>query len=468
MPCIIAAPSSGSGKTLLSLILTAWVKSRGKSIQTFKVGPDYLDPQQLSIVSNKTCRNLDLVLCGPKWVKHTFYKYAAFTDYILVEGVMGLFDGIGSTTRGSTAQLAQTLDLPVVLVIDAKGQAASLGALVKGFRDASKNIRIAGVVVNKVNTSRHKELLKEVLQNVGIPMLGALPNDQELILPRRHLGLAPAHEMQNIHQKEHYWANTAKSYLDLEKFEFLLKPPKILSKNFAEICNQKDPIKLSQPCPIALAEDNAFHFKYQEIKEHLEELNMPIIQWKPMNDEVIPKEAKGLIIPGGFPEIHAEQLSNSLRSLKSLKSFYLKHPIYAECGGMLLLGETLTDLNGKSHKMSAILPFKSRKGKLKVGYRFIQSIGNNLILEDQDQIVGHEFHRWNICQTNQNAINVKSKYINNKNFTSPWEIKGWKLKPLKEGWSNAMIHASWLHLHWPSAPKISKLWAKSVELNRLN
>ena len=471
MPCIIAAPSSGSGKTILSLILTAWATSHNKSIQTFKVGPDYLDPQQLSAVAKKTCINLDVLLSGKRWVNETFYKYGKLADYSLIEGVMGLFDGIGSTSEGSTADLAISLDLPIILVVEAKGQAASLAPLVKGFRDECKKLNFAGVVVNKVNTFRHKQLLEEVLRQVGVKMLGAIPHNKELIIPQRHLGLAPVNEMKNLEERLKSWASIAESSLKMKDLEVLLKSSHTLYSTYhIKHANKEKKKILLEPSPIAIAEDNAFHFRYQETKEKLEELNMPTIRWSPMNDEEIPKEAKGLIIPGGFPEIHAEQLSYSLKSLESLRSFFNTHPIYAECGGMLLLGETLTDLEGNSHKMSGILPFKSKKSNLKVGYRRLKSLDNSLILEKNDNLIGHEFHKWEIYPSDSLKLvdSYNYNHLVHELIKHPWEIKGWGVDPLIEGWSNRLLHASWIHLHWPSSPKILELWAKKVNLYKNN
>ena len=195
MAVVIAAPSSGSGKTLLSLVLLAWARCRGRTIQPFKVGPDYLDPQLLGATAGRSCRNLDLTLCGEAWVRRAFHGYARDTDLALVEGVMGLFDGVGCSQDGSTAAVTQQLNLPVVLVVDASGQAASLAAVVKGFRDHDPRLRFAGVVLNRVRSERHQHLLREVLASIDMPLLGCLPQHPALDLPSRHLGLAPAHEL---------------------------------------------------------------------------------------------------------------------------------------------------------------------------------------------------------------------------------------------------------------------------------
>ena len=447
MACVISAVSSNSGKTLLSLVLISWLKSINKTVQTFKVGPDYLDPQQLTAVSDKACRNLDLILSSESWVLENFNHYGALTDYSFVEGVMGLFDGIGSSSKGSTAELAKVLKLPVVLIVDARGQAASLAALIKGFREHDKELNIAGVVLNNVQTPRHEKILLEVLDQININSLGSLPLCQDLYLPSRHLGLAPAHEILDLETKVKKWASIAKNYLDIESFRKLLSPPKTNNKTINFL--QKKESGLIHP--IAIAEDEAFHFRYQETKELLENNGMQTITWRPLENEQIPKEAKGLIIPGGFPEQHANQLSNSKISLDSIKMFSKKFPIYAECGGMMLLGKSIFDLEGREHTMAGILPFKAKKGSLKIGYRKATSKNKSPITTPGNKLMGHEFHRWEIIKENCNS-----------NINPLWDIKGWNLDIKNEGFCNHLIHASWIHLHWASSPLIIENWKRSI------
>ena len=198
MPCLIAAPASGSGKTLVSLALTALARRRGRSIQTFKVGPDYLDPQLLSGASGRPCRNLDPLLCGESWVQRSFAEHGSKADLAVVEGVMGLFDGRGPSSEGSSAHVAALLKLPVVLVVEASRQAGSVAALVRGFRDHQPGLRLAGVVLNGVGSPRHHALLAEALAGIAMPLLGALPRHESMELPSRHLGLLPAHELADL------------------------------------------------------------------------------------------------------------------------------------------------------------------------------------------------------------------------------------------------------------------------------
>ncbi len=459
MACVFAAPSSGSGKTLISLLISSWAYCKGLNIQTFKVGPDYLDPQLLSAFSGKPCRNLDLVLCGQNWTTESFYRFGGDADLVLVEGVMGLFDGIGSSSEGSTAAIAKHLNIPVILVINSSGQAASIAALVQGFRNQDPGIQIAGVVLNKVRTRRHKELLEESLNAISVKTLGAIPNDPYLKIPSKHLGLAPAHEISNIEKQREKWSQIAEDHLCIDELIGLMNAPiKTKFQTNLQLTKQKAG-DLSKILPIAIAEDDAFHFKYEETKEYLEELGMPILRWRPLYNEDIPNEAKGLIIPGGFPEQHASTLAKCDRTKSTLKNFFGKHPIYAECGGMLLLGEYLKDLEDENHEMAGLLPFTAHRGELNVGYRFIKCTKNNLITEKDDNLVGHEFHRWN--------LKVKGKDINSmllkKDMNQSWEVKGWKIKEYKEGWSNNIFHASWIHLHLASSPKILIRLRKAME-----
>ncbi len=448
MAAVIAAPASGSGKTLLSLSLLSWAQQQGRRIQPFKVGPDYLDAQLLSQASGQACRNLDLNLCGEAWVRRAFHGYGGASELTLVEGVMGLFDGIGSTETGSTADVARLLGLPVVLVLDAGGQAASLGALVRGFRDHDPNLVIAGVVLNKVSSPRHRELLAEVLEHMEVPLLGCLPRTDALSLPGRHLGLAPAHELEAPEQRRQAWAALASRHLNMERLEPLLQAPRPGPAPLADI-----PAVQGHPLPVALASDAAFHFRYQETNELLEHMGMPVLRWSPLADETLPAEAKGLILPGGFPEQHAAQLSSCQRSLRSLRQFAQQRPIYAECGGMLVLGERLTDLDGNSHNMAELLPFTAQRGPLQVGYRRLQARRDSPVVESGQQLVGHEFHRWQLHSNRQTS-----------DRSVLWDIEGWKVHRHSEGWVDQTVHASWVHLHWASSTTICSRWRAALEV----
>ena len=452
MACVIAAPSSSSGKTLLSLSLIAWAQQRGLSIQPFKVGPDYLDPQVLGASAGRPCRNLDLPLCGPDWVKTSFHGYGGRCDLALVEGVMGLFDGIGSTGEGSSAAVAKHLNLPVVLVVDAGGQARSLAALVSGFRDLDPDVQLAGVVLNRVSTERHRLLLEDVLASIDVPCLGCLPRDSSLELPSRHLGLAPAHELDQLNVRLGQWAAIADQHLEMGVFERLMAAPTpgpepiqtVLANALAENTQR-------EPLPVAVAQDNAFHFRYPEMQDCLEALGMPVIPWHPLEDEPLPQAAYGLVIPGGFPELHAEQLSRCQQSLLGLCNWVQRKPLYAECGGMLMLGTSLMDGEGQTHAMAGVLPFHAQRGRLQVGYRHLTAAHDSLLLKAGDQWMGHEFHRWELSEEPMGR------------WQPLWQVDGWHVDRREEGWALPTVHASWVHLHWASSSTISCRWRAALE-----
>ena len=446
MAVVIAAPASGTGKTLLSLALLSWARCHQQSIQPFKVGPDYLDPQLLSAAAERPCRNLDSNLCGESWVRRAFHGYGSQADLALVEGVMGLFDGVGSTEVGSTAATARLLDLPVVLVVDAGGQAASLAALVRGFRDHDSDLGFAGVVLNRVSSDRHRDLLAEVLNRLEIPLLGCLPRTDALTLPSRHLGLAPAHELYNRTERFKQWAALAERHLDMARLKPLLKAPQAT----------EDPLHQESPpqsacLPVAVASDEAFHFRYTETGELLERMGMPMLAWSPLADEPVPKDACGVMLPGGFPEQHAEQLAKCRRSLTSLRVFASQRPVYAECGGMLLLGQSLEDLEGEAHPMAGLMPFTARRGRLRVGYRTLHALTDGLITRSGESLRGHEFHRWTLHGP-----------TTADGFRSLWEIDGWRLDKEREGWGHQTLHASWVHLHWASCTTICSRWRDAL------
>ena len=455
MACLIAAPASGSGKTLLTLSLIAWARSRGLSIQPFKVGPDYLDPQLLGAAAGRPCRNLDLPLCGETWVRDSFHGHGGRTQLCLVEGVMGLFDGIGPTSEGSSAAIARQLNLPVVLVVDAGGQAQSLAALVRGFQLHDPELHFAGVVLNRVSTPRHRQLMQEVLDGIGVPLLGCLPRSHDLELPSRHLGLAPAHEIAAFQHRLEAWASLAQQHLNLEALLPLLRAPDPgLDPVQRQLNRQPSPLPLT-PRPVAVARDQAFHFRYPEMQDWLDALAMPVLPWKPLADEDLPKEACGLILPGGFPELHAQALSQCEHSLESLRQWFGHKPIYAECGGMLLLGQSLTDPAGNSHAMAGVLPFHARKGRLQVGYRQLEASSDGLVLKRGETLTGHEFHRWELSE--------ESPPESVGNLRSLWHVEGWQVARRREGWNHPSLHASWVHLHWGGSWTISCRWRAAVD-----
>ena len=448
MTLLIAAPCSGSGKTLVSLLLAAVAAERRQGLQSFKVGPDYLDPQLLSSVSGVQCRNLDLLLCGEAWVRQSFCWWSQQQPLSLVEGVMGLFDGVGPSSQGSSAAVATALDLPVLLVVEASRQAASLAALVRGFRDHDPNLRIAGVVLNGVSTPRHQQLLSHVLEDIGMPLLGVLPRHPALDLPSRHLGLLPPQELPNWAERCQQWAELAVQWLDLERLWPMLASARNTTTEhpLAALGSQHPP---TGPV-VAVARDAAFHFCYPELEESLWHLGCQVNHWAPLGDQPLPAQCAAVVLPGGYPELHAEALSRCRLSLDSLASHgRAGGAIYAECGGLLLLGQELEDSDGKSHAMAGLLPHRARRGELSLGYRTAQVQRDGLVVRQGEELHGHEFHRWQLSDSPVGA--------------APWQLEGWGVRTKVEGWTDAAVHASWLHLHWGGCPSIAQRLRRAAD-----
>ncbi len=465
MSCLIAAPCSGSGKTLVSLSLAALAHHRGARVQTFKVGPDYLDPQLLSAVSGRPCRNLDPLLCGDAWVRRTFHWHAGQADCVLVEGVMGLFDGRGPSAEGSSAQVAAMLDLPVVLVVEASRQAGSVAALVRGFRDhGPPRVQLAGVVLNRVGSARHRALLEESLASLGVAVLGVLPPHPSLELPSRHLGLLPPHEVADLRAREREWIHLAEAHLAMDRLWPLLAPASAgmertdpITAALAEGRSERGGAAAVPPGggvpghretrgrgSVVMARDAAFHFLYPEVGELLAALGMAVRHWSPLADEPLPEDCAAIVLPGGYPELHGGALAAAERSRGALARASRRGvPIIAECGGLLLLGQRLVDSDGLAWPMAGVLPFEARPGSLSLGYRQGRAQRDGLLVRAGESWRGHEFHRWQLHPCSPDPLGP-----------SMWQLEGWGVERSLEGWTTPTLHASWLHVHWGGSPRI--------------
>ena len=503
---MIAAPCSGSGKTLLSLCLAALARQRGEAFQPFKVGPDYLDPQLLTAVAPRRCRNLDPLLCGEAWVRRSFAWHASRADRVLVEGVMGLFDGRGPGSEGSTAAVASLLDLPVVLVVEASRQAGSLAALVRGFRDhGPPRVQLVGVVLNRVGSERHRALLAEALAGIAVPLLGVLPSHPGLSLPSRHLGLLPPGELADLPQRQALWASLAEQHLDLDRLWPLLAPPPAppagtpdpiqwclgLSDQGSASAAVAPPEATAPPrqaagsrgadrhregappsarLPIAIAADAAFHFRYPEANELLWAVGLEPQPWSPLADEPLPAGCRALLLPGGYPELHAPRLAGCRRSLADLvRAAAAGIPIVAECGGLLLLGRQMHDQDDRPWPMAALLPFSARRGALSLGYRQALVEADGLLVRRHERLIGHEFHRWQLIDADGVPLEPDERRpgpaapdVDPQRTEPPvmanrsrlWQLEGWGCPGRAEGWTSGRLHATWLHLHWAGCPAI--------------
>lgn len=439
MVLVIAGDRSGSGKTTVTLALLSALCRRRVSVQSFKVGPDYIDPMFHQAVTGRPCRNLDPVLTSPAYIGDCFGRHAPTAEYALLEGVMGLFDGASGTEDvASTAQIARLLDLPVLLVLNCAHLSRSIAAIAHGYRSFDPKINIAGVVLNQVGSDRHLELLKDALQSIHLPVLGVLRRQDNITIPDRHLGLVPTAELDHLTSILDRLAYLGETCFDWQNLLPLLKTsnPKPQPPN----------PNLQTPTPkprIAIARDRAFSFYYADNLDLLEELGSQLVPWSPMADSQLPENISGLYFGGGFPEVFAEALSENVSAREAVKSAVKSGmPTYAECGGLIYLAQELIDFDGKSRSMVGILPTTAVMGKtLTLGYRQALALQDSPLIRAETQVWGHEFHRSHL-QTLPN-----SPLFQLQGFSSTYS-------PTPEGWKLHQLHASYLHLHWGATPDL--------------
>jgi cobyrinic acid a,c-diamide synthase len=380
---IVAAPASGAGKTLATLSVIGALRSAGREIASAKVGPDYIDPRFHEAATDRPCVNLDPWAMRPALIRQLAGKAAANADLLVVEGVMGLFDGAEDGT-GSTADLAALLGLPVVLVVDARRQAQSVAALVKGFAEFRADCRVAGVILNRVASPRHRVLLEAALAALGIPALGALKEDPGMAMPSRHLGLVQAEEHEDLRAFLNQAAGCAAESVDLDRLAALAAPLPPAGEPAAPLA------PLGQR--IAIASDRAFGFAYPHLIDGWRAAGAEIRPFSPLADEAPATNADAVFLPGGYPELHAGRIAANATFLGGLRNAAERGAlIYGECGGFMVLGEGLIDAEGTRHAMAGLLPIETSFAgrKLHLGYRRLEHDG---ALPWPKRLTGHEFH----------------------------------------------------------------------------
>lgn len=375
---VVAAPSSGSGKTLVTLGLVRALNEAGIRTASAKVGPDYIDPRFHELASRRPCPNLDLWSMGADQCHAILAAQAKDADIVIVEGVMGLFDGPEGST-GSTADLAASLALPVILVVDASHQSQSIAALVHGFRTFRTDVQIAGIILNRVASPRHEVLLRAALAEQPIPVLGCVYRHADMQWPSRHLGLVQAIE----HPSTDQFIAEAARHITCE----------VAIHDIAALARAVDETATAMSLPplgqrIAVAHDAAFSFLYPHLLEGWRIAGTEITFFSPLADEAVPATADAVYLPGGYPELHAGKLSQSKHFLPSLKQSAAL--IYGECGGFMVLGEMLVDADGTAHAMAGLLPHATsfQHKKLHLGYRRLVPQGGPWT----GPLRGHEFH----------------------------------------------------------------------------
>jgi len=387
---IIAAPHSGAGKTTVTLAVLAALRRRGVRVRAAKAGPDYIDPAFHAVVTGAASVNLDSWAMTGDLLDALAAQTVRSADLLVIEGVMGLFDGAAGPDgrRGATADLAAHFGVPVVLVIDAARQAQSAAAVVRGFATHHAAVQGAGVILNRVAGERHRALVADAIAALGVPLLGALPRDTALTLPERHLGLVQAGEHPDLDSLIDRLAATAEHHLDLDALIRIATPFKFAAPTSAAA---------ALPPPgkrIALASDRAFSFVYPHLLEAWRRAGAEIVPFSPLADEPPPQDADSCWLPGGYPELHAESLAAAQTFSAGLRRFAETRPVHGECGGYMVLGESLEDKAGRRHQMTGLLGHATSfaKPKLHLGYRTARLLSDCLLGRGGMIVRGHEFH----------------------------------------------------------------------------
>jgi len=416
---LISAPASGQGKTTITAALAKLYTEQGKKVQVFKTGPDFLDPMILEQACGLPVYQLDLWMGGEAHCRQLLYKAACEADLILIEGVMGLFDG---TT--SSADLAELFGIPILAVIDSTAMAQTFGAIAFGLAHYRKDLPFAGVIANRVASIGHGDMLAESLNT--IPYIGALPRDSACELPSRHLGLVQAEEIADLDSR----INAAKQHFIDADFDYQPEP---INFDPVEITTQIS-TTLLQGKRIAVARDSAFAFIYKANLELLKEMGAELYYFSPLEDNTLP-DVDSLYLPGGYPELYLETLGNNTSMHESIKLHQQQgKPIVAECGGMLYLLETLTDKEGQSQKMVGLLD-----GHAKMQQR-LANLGMHSVELPEGEIHGHTFHHSTLDTTLTPIATSKSSRKRGKGEAI---------------YRQDRLHASYMHMYFPSNPEAS-------------
>jgi cobyrinic acid a,c-diamide synthase len=386
---VIAAPRSSSGKTTVTLGLLRAFSRRGTAIRGLKCGPDYIDPAFHQAASGQPSLNLDAWAMAPDLVATLARDAAEKADLTLCEGLMGLFDGVPAPLgrSGSSADIAAATGWPVLLVLDVSGQSQSAGAIVKGCASFDPRVTLAGVILNKVGSERHRRLVSDAIASTGIPVLGSLPRDKEASLPERHLGLVQAEETAGLEAILTHMADLVETHTDLDAIRAAARQPRLRALTSAH--------SLQPPGQrIALARDAAFSFIYPHHLALWRQAGAEIVPFSPLADEAPPDDCDVCWLPGGYPELHASTLSNATCFLTGLRRFAESRPVHGECGGYMALGASLTDASGTEWPMAGLLGVKTSfaSRKMMLGYRDVTLLSDGPLGSEGTRLRGHEFH----------------------------------------------------------------------------
>ncbi|MEZ0357565.1 cobyrinate a,c-diamide synthase [Mycobacterium sp. SA01] len=448
---VIAAPASGSGKTTVATGLIGALRAAGRRVAPFKVGPDFIDPGYHAVAAGRPGRNLDPVLVPEELIGPLYRHGSSDADIAVIEGVMGLFDGRidehpVTPARGSTAHVAQLLGAPVVLVVDARGQSQSIAAVLQGFSTFHTGVHIGGVILNRVGTNRHEQVLRQACEAVGVPVLGAIPRRDELAVPSRHLGLITAVE----HGEQARAAVAAMTELIARHVDLPAVVALGASRVQAPAWAPEDVVgepHAGHPV-VAMAAGKAFSFGYAEHRELLRAAGADVVEFDPLTDS-LPMRTAAMVLPGGFPEQHLADLSANSELRAQILELAGHAPVQAECGGLAYL---MDDLDG--HPMCGVLAGSARfTPRLTLGYREAVAVCDSSLHAAGQRVVGHEFHR-----TTAEFIHAPE---------SAWAFRGHDGQPVREGAVHAGVHASYLHTHPVAQPQSVARFVAHATLTRL-
>ena len=441
---VVAGTGSGVGKTSVCLALTAALKKRGFRVQTFKVGPDFLDPTYLSMASGRKCYNLDGWMTGREYVQNLFEQKSRDADVAVIEGVMGLFDGSDAeTSEGSTAEIAKWLNAPILLVLNARGMARSVAAMVKGYCEFEPAVDIFGVIANRTGSERHKSWMNKALKSTSLPpLIGAVPKNAFPELPSRHLGLKSADGDNFSVEIVEKLSQAIEQHGDIDEIINRLSLKKRKKKK--PVTNNGNGSKRTR---IGIAFDRAFSFYYPDTLEAMEERGCELIQFSPIADEKLPEDISGLYIGGGYPELYADELMQNLKMLDAIRGFAASgRAIYAECGGLVYLSQGIEKIDRTKYEFVGILPAwtKMRDRFSALGYVDITLTEKSLLGGIGQKLRGHRFHYSELVDDLLKNSDWKTVYSLKRRLSD---------EETAEGYQKGRILVSYVHAHLASNPK---------------
>ncbi len=449
---VIAGTSSGVGKTTIVTGLLAALKKCGLQVQSYKVGPDYIDPGYHSLASGKAAHNLDTWLVPPEKVVPIFAKTAKDNDLAVIEGVMGLYDG-GRTGVSSTAAIARMLNAPVILVVDAKSMGESVAATVLGYKMYDPQVRLAGVIVNRLGSATHKAMVCEALERLGVPVVGCMYRNDALSMPERHLGLTPVTE-HDAYDTVGEMGRQIAEQVDVTGIIEIARSAATL------VVPEEDVVRRKTEVRVGVAQDEGFSFYYPESLSALEAAGAELVPFSPLKDKHIPA-VDGLVLGGGFPEMFVEELAANESMRQSINQACRQGlPVYAECGGLMYLTRQIVDFAGKAYDMAGVIPaICSMESRLQtVGYVEATALNDNVLCQAGETLRGHEFH-------------FSRMIPDGEPDRFPWAFQFKKMRTgsvYPGGYASGNIVGSYLHMHFAGNEQAAERFVEKCKLKKLN